>query len=109
MILSVGRWPLHSPLGHVALHARSTGHLILKRAELLRVLATASAKVRLRRRFILGDGLRAEARSRVVRLVLVELLLHGFAGGRLWEGPPGHGPLIRGVCRVFWGVTAGTD
>ena len=109
MILSVGRWPLHSPLGHVALHARSTGHLILKRAELLRVVATASAKVRLRRRFILGDGLLAEARSRVVRLVLVELLGQGLARGGLRERPAWEVLLCRRVRRELRGIPAGAD
>ena len=98
-----------SPFWHVALDTGAALHRVLERAELLRVLSAARAEVTLRRRSVLRYALRSEATAHVIRLVLVELLLHGFAGGRLWEGPPGHGPLIRGVCRVFWGVTAGTD
>ena len=63
----------------------------------------------LRRRSVLRNGLGTEARARVVRLMLVELLLGGLARGSLGQGPPGHRPLVRGVCGVLGGVTARSD
>ena len=63
----------------------------------------------LRRRSVLGHGLWAEARSGVVSLMLVEFLLDGLARSSLGQGPPGHRPLVGGVCRVLRGVTARSD
>ena len=84
-------------------------HGVLEGAQFLRVVTIGLAKVALRRRSVLGHGLWAEARSGVVSLMLVEFLLDGLARGSLRQGPPGHRPLVGGVCRVLWGVTARSD
>ena len=73
------------------------------------MLAPARSEVALSRRSILRDRLGAEARARVVRLVLVKVFLCSFARCCFGQSPAGHVLLAGRVGGVLRGVAAGTD
>ena len=101
--------PGESPLGHVALDARATSHLVLKGSKLACMIAAASAEMRLCRRSILRDGLFVEARACIVCLMLVKLFGQSFTRCSLRESPARHVLLLRSVGRELRGVPTRTN
>lgn len=71
--------------------------------------AATRSKNCLRRRSILRDVLSSEAGSRVIRLVLVELLRESLARSSLRQSPAGEILLRRSVSGELGGVPAGSN
>lgn len=98
-----------SPLGHVALHTWPTLHHVWESALFASLVSCGGSEVRLGLVFVFWDGLGAEARARIIRLILVEALESVVGSASLGQSPARLIFLGGRVGGCVGTVTSGTD